>query len=448
MRSLGLLALVLLGSPRAARAGGEADAAAAVLARHCVRCHGHDGPGEGGFTSAADLARLAAGDLIVRGDPAASLLYRRLRAGEMPPRKVAVRPTADEIEAVRAWIAAGAPPPGAAPAPARIGWAGIDRLIADDLARLPPEQRSQARYLSIAHWRDAGRPAEELARARRAAAKLVASLTWEAQVPALIAVDAEATVFRVDLHALGWPTWLWDEIAARDPFAVRRRGPDAVAAQQATGTQVPCVRIDWLVAAASRPPLYHQILGLPDRLDGLAARLGIDLDADLAAGRVVRAGFARSGVSRNNRLIERHALPGGGYLWRSYDFAGATGPRNLFDHPLGPGGDADDFAPDGGELIFSLPDGMQAYYLVDGAGRRLDRASTAIVLDRSRADAAVETGVSCMGCHAEGLIVKADELRAHVDGNRAAFASRRPGTVERVLALHPAADALAAGFAA
>ncbi len=444
-----LLAVLLLGTSSPARAdsgAGPAEAARAVLARHCVRCHGPDSPGEGGFTSAADLGRLAAGELIVAGDPDRSELYRRLRAGEMPPRKVAVRPAADEIEAVRAWIAAGAPVP--AGARVAIGWAGIDRAIAADLVALPGGERSHARYLSIAHWRDAGRPDEELARARRAAERLLASLTWEPRVPALVPIDPAATIFRIDLRALGWSPLLWDDLAARDPFAVRRRSADALAAHRATGTQVPCVRIDWLVAAAARPPLYHHILGLPDRLDELAARLGVDLEDDLRRGAVMRAGFARSGVSRHNRVIERHALPGGGYLWRSYDFAGSTARRNVFEHPLGPGDDAGEFAADGGEVIFSLPDGMQGYFLVDGRGRRLDRAPTTIVLDRARADAAVENGISCMGCHGDGVIAKADELRAHVDANQAAFEAREPGMARRLRALHPAADVLAARFAA
>ena len=56
-----------------------------------------------------------------------------------------------------------------------------------------------------------------------------------------------------------------------------------------------------------------------------------------AAGRVARAGFQKSGVSRNNRMIERHVSKFGAF-WNSYDFAGNQGRQSLFLHPLGPDG--------------------------------------------------------------------------------------------------------------
>ena len=52
---------------------------------------------------------------------------------------------------------------------------------------------------------------------------------------------------------------------------------------------------------------------------------------------VKRAGFQKSGVSKHNRLIERHAIPTG-YFWTSYDFKGDRPEQSLFIHPLGPAG--------------------------------------------------------------------------------------------------------------
>src|SRR5262249_59570863 len=90
---------------------------------------------------------------------------------------------------------------------------------------------------------------------------------------------------------------------------------------------------------------------------------------DIRLERVVRAGFNGSGVSRNNRLIERHEA-GGVVYWKSYDFASNTGRQNLFARPLGPGGEG--VRPDGGEIIFNLPNGLQGHVLTDAQGRRLD----------------------------------------------------------------------------
>ncbi|MBY0527314.1 MAG: tetratricopeptide repeat protein [Gemmataceae bacterium] len=149
-------------------------------------------------------------------------------------------------------------------------------------------------------------------------------------------------------------------------------------------------------------------------------RLKIDAGTNIQEQRVARAGFNSSGVSRNNRMIERHAFAFGAY-WKSYDFAGNTGRQNLFAHPLGPGRGDDTFQHDGGEIIFNLPNGLQAYLLVDGQGKRIDEGPTKIVSVKNRPDPTVINGVSCMSCHVRGVIDKADQVRAHVEKNPGAF---------------------------
>ena len=118
---------------------------------------------------------------------------------------------------------------------------------------------------------------------------------------------------------------------------------------QATGCTLPYVRADWFVAAASRPPLYHEVLQVPDTDRDLEKQLHIDVEENIRHERVCRAGFNGSGVSQNNRLIERHDSSFGAY-WKSYDFANSSGRQNLFEHPLGPMG-ADAFDHSGGEII-------------------------------------------------------------------------------------------------
>jgi TPR repeat protein len=206
---------------------------------------------------------------------------------------------------------------------------------------------------------------------------------------------------------MGWRQETWESIAAEDPYAVARSGSGEAWIRASTGTLVPRVRGDWLISAASRPPLYHSLLEIPDRIETLERRLSL-------VGPTHRAGFNDSGVSRHNRVIERRGRQGGGYYWRSYDFQASDDQRNIFEHPL-------DYIHDGGEVIFSLPNGMQGYMLVDGQGRRIDRAPTSIVVDPSRSDKIVENGLSCMGCHAQGIIDKGDRVRAHLIANRQAF---------------------------
>jgi len=75
--------------------------------------------------------------------------------------------------------------------------------------------------------------------------------------------------------------------------------------------------------------------------------------------------------------------------------------------------------------------------LVNGQGTRIDKAPSAIVSDLKRPDRLVETGISCMSCHARGMNFKDDEVRSLVLTNADAY----PGAyAEKVLALYPPVD--------
>jgi tetratricopeptide (TPR) repeat protein len=245
---------------------------------------------------------------------------------------------------------------------------------------------------------------------------------------------------RVDLRDLEWNENVWEAIVARNPYGVLFETEAARACAEATRCRLPYVRGDWFVAVASRPPLYHSILQLPGSEEELQKMLRVDVLENIRQERVVRAGFNGSGVSRNNRLIERHES-GATVYWKSYDFGGNTGKQNLFAHPLGPGDGDSAFVHAGGELIFSLPNGLQGYLLVGGKGRRIDKGPTAIVSDPRRPDRAVENGLSCITCHARGIIDKADQVRGHVLKSPGAFSKT---AVDAVLALYPPADKMTA----
>ena len=177
-------------------------------------------------------------------------------------------------------------------------------------------------------------------------------------------------------------------------------------------TDVPSVHIDWFIATASTPPLYHDLLSLPLTDRELETRLEVDVARNLinAPGvRVSRAGFNNSGVSNNNRVVERHTSRYGAY-WKSYDFAGSVGAQNIFTHPL-------NFTHDGGEAIFNLPNGLQGYYLVNASGFRLDEAPINIVSNPAASDPTVRNGLSCIGCHTEGMKTLEDQVRSVIESN-------------------------------
>jgi serine/threonine-protein kinase len=249
-------------------------------------------------------------------------------------------------------------------------------------------------------------------------------------------IDAQGLLFRVRLSDYGWSAALWEKIVAAYPYAVnydpgsRALPHDELSAQlvrDSTGTEVPYVQADWFFAHVSRPPLYHQVLGLPDTLAELQATLSLDVQADIAANHVARSGFNDSGLSRFNRVIERHPnIAEGPTFWLTYDFSAGTDTSNVLVHPL-------DFVWGSSEVLFSLPNGLYGFMVVDAQGKRLDKAPNSAVLDPSSGDLALENGLSCINCHAEaGILSRSDKVRA-----AALLAEVDPALLDKVLAVYP-----------
>jgi hypothetical protein len=435
-RNLPTYAAVLilgLARPSAAADGELARRAEAVLKDHCQRCHGPDGKAKGGMGYILDRDKLIARKKIVPGKPADSQLWQRISEGEMPPEDVKRRPTASEVTVIKRWIEAGAPAARPAAPRAFITENEIIDQIRSDLNALQPRQRRHVRYFTLCNLANAGASEEEWQRYRTGLSKLVNSLSWHPRVTVPHAVDVHRTIYRIDLRDAQWGPQTWDRILAAYPHYVPVKGAAARAVAAATRTELSYIRADWFAATATRPPLYHDILHLPLTDRDLERQLRVDVPLNIRDERVVRAGFNGSGVARHNRLIERHDAGFGAY-WRSYDFSESSERQNLFEHPLGPQVGPNGFTHAGGEIIFHLPNGLQAYLIVDANGRRLDRAPVEIVSDPRRPDKVVEPGLSCISCHVRGLHPKADQVRAHVEKNPNAFSAEDAATVK---ALYP-----------
>jgi len=196
---------------------------------------------------------------------------------------------------------------------------------------------------------------------------------------------------------------MWRRVLADYPYALIL--PESERVARLSGEVVAHVRGDWFVAAASAPPLYHELLGLPHSVAELERRLGLDTSRQLAEEKqVIRAGVRSSGVSQNNRALERHDSPFGAY-WRSFDFRSNLGDQNIFANPLR-------FNAAGGEIIFNLSNGLQAYFLADAQGRRIDAAPLEIVSDRNQPDdPLIRNGRSCISCHFAGMKSFRDDVR-------------------------------------
>ena len=389
-----------------------AQRAFAIFEQHCLDCHGE-------FGSYSDVLTIKHKDLIenrsiIPGQPDASEFYLRLlgdtdNGSQMPLGQDPL--DAETIATVRRWIESGAPDWEAIPKPERrfITTEAMLKTIHTHVASLTVFDRTFARYFTLTHLYNAEATDDNLRAYRNALSKLVNSLSWGSEVIKPTPIDREETIFYIDLRHYEWDIKgdKWYKIEQAYPYGVKLRSPTYTTLCEETDCELPFVRADWFIATASLPPLYHEILDLPKTDKELETRLEIDVAENIknAPGvRVWRAGFNNSGVSINNRIVERHKSRYGAY-WKSYDFAGNVGAQNIFTHPL-------DFTHDGGEIIFNLPNGLQAYYLSTATGDRLDEAPINIVSNVGARDPVVRNGLSCMGCHTEGMKVFEDQMRS------------------------------------
>lgn len=421
-----------------------------MLEKHCARCHQDGRLGSklkpaGRFGNVLQLRDLASNSHFVKpGNPDASLLFNVIAEQKMPydvfqdfVEPAPTAPTASEVQALRAWIESlGQAAVASCETRKFVTNNDVVSAVAADLQIQKEHRIRGTRYLTLTHLYNACTTDKLLDGYRQAVVKLLNSLSSRSDVVTLETVDPERTIIRFNLDDLGWDESSWDALVAAYPYGAKSANRLFAFAQGATRTELPYLRGDWFTFAAAQPPLYNVLLRLPDTLRGLERKLGVDVGQDIAKGTAQRAGFQHSGVSANNRLIERHTT-GTGVFWTSYDFGGNRERQSLFKFPVGPGGPSG-FEHDGGETIFSLPNGFQGYYLSTAQGRQLATGPTQIVRDPSRRDLAVTNGISCLGCHDQGIRKARDEVRRHVVADRS-FPKEVRDSVE---ALYPTTEAM------
>lgn len=341
------------------------------------------------------------------------------------------------------------------------------RAALADGQSLPPARQPYARYLS-AHFA----PEAERADYARATSFLINSLSRERAI-APVAVVAEGGLLRVLLDDYGIDPKAWDKLAAtgsgpqatqtpepyfqtrlvqivdqyEDQERVKRvpirdnygrtywreqkttervrvgssknfvlaaapwlHAEGIAALQTLTQSQTPVVRADWWLANASIAPGYYDLLSLGARVEDFEALAFADRKLAERARSQTQGAVTFSSVALHNRALERTPTVSGylgGYLWRSLDAAKSTDDRDFVNVLL-------DQRFDATEQIASLPNGLQAYFLTDGKGARLDVAVAGVAIDNETtlADKQVYTARNCMVCHARGMRAIQDEVRS------------------------------------
>lgn len=175
------------------------------------------------------------------------------------------------------------------------------------------------------------------------------------------------------------------------------------ALQTATCTSYPILRADWFVANASLAPAYNELLGIKtlDDFHNLVRYRSADDDL---AGRAVVANSQL--VSLYQRGIMFTPKTNGTY-WQTFDYLKSSGLNNLLKDPLSRKRDA-------GEVFAELPNGLQAFSLIDGNNKIIDVADGNIVTDQNGPwrHTLVWNGLySCTNCHKNGAQDLLDEVR-------------------------------------
>ena len=437
--------------------------------KYCRRCHGPGGTNQATFPT-FDITDIADDTgAVTKGDPASSPFYRSLINGSMPKGE---KMSTGEIAEISNWIKALGEAPKTDQSvtlnkakesseeivlPEFIGGSFHDRLLAisQDLNQINSLDRPYTRYLSFAYVPlptvNCDDPIERRNPVRFFHASLNKMLNSVSRNPRLTPVQpitgTDGAIVRIDIRDYHWSQedWesltraryqpaiaeqvgfdehVWNSLATKYSYALDPSSdPLLEALAGATHTQVPILRAEWFARFASESPYYDMLLKLPPHIQQLEHQLHVDVSKDILQQRIVRAGFLNSGVSDSNRMIERFDLANRGYYWKSYDFANNDGVQSLVLHPDGPNdlnrtaSHTEPFEHDGGEMIFTLPNGLQGYYLSTAAGERLLVAPTAIVSFRKKE---IGKGVeifnarSCFDCHSDGIIPKQDKIRGEI----------------------------------
>jgi mono/diheme cytochrome c family protein len=449
-----------------------------ILEVNCGSCH--QGTKSGDMDYILNLNELVKNDKVVPGKKEDSQLFVRMQQGSMPPAfQRTQRPTFGQIDQVGQFIDELDPNFGGTDSTCKtVPYISSDdqiALMANDISRLDSRDQPFTRYLTITYASNAGGcegPRKDLERQRFALFKGINSVSTEPTVGIPQPIDAAQTIYRIDIRDYNWDRAIdieddgvddfadgWDAIVAGvqgqlvkgnlavDPNSDVLRGNNAYAVpytgDQAddlvadSGTAIPFMPVNAFIQATEFADLYYALIGAKANIfDFEKEVLNIDTEAEKADDNLLRAGFSNSGVSKQERVLNRfdQGTAGGYSYWLSFDFDGGSGQGKLnlandsiYQNPI-------DFAFTGGEAIFNLPNGFQGYYVANAAGARLSEAPVGIVIDPAQNNGTVTNGASCHSCHNAGMITFTDTVRPFVEANKQKFDNE---TYEHVINQYP-----------
>lgn len=430
-----------------------------ILDVNCGQCHSN-GVALGDMNYILDLNELIKQGKIIPGDASDSQIFIRMQQQSMPPAFIRdQRPTFGQIELVGQFIDSMELAEECDP----LAFMTQDEMIsamARDVSTLDEGDQPFTRYLTITYNSNAGGCGRELDRQRYALYKGINSVSTNNRITQPVAIDDDKTIFRIDIRDYNWDRALdleddnivdftdaWLAIVdASAPYAVEFEGDQADDLKLDTQTAIPFLPVNAFIQSTEQGDLYYSLIGGRANLFVFEREvLNLDTQAEIAEDNLMRAGFSNSGVSKQERVLNRfdNGIAAGQSYWLSFDFDGGNGNgvvngvsngfdvnvdnESIYADPL-------DFAFAGGEAIFSLPNGLQGYYVAAADGTRLDEAPVGVVIDPAQNNGLVTNGASCHSCHQAGLITFTDTVKKYVIDNANDFDNE---TFESVMAQYP-----------
>jgi len=432
----------------------------AILEKNCASCH--QGTKSGDMDYILNLKELVKNDKIVPGIKEDSQIFVRMQQGSMPPAQQAIgpRPTFGQIDQVGQFIDE-LPKDlfGAKGTCETLPFMSQDdqiALMASDIQKLDAVDQPFTRYMTITYSSNAGAcegERKELERQRFALFKGINSVSTNPVVGRPEPIDEGQTIYRIDIRDYNWDRQIdlkddgtilfddaWDAIVdGVADFAVPFTGDQADDLVRDSATEVPFLPVNAFIQASEFGDLYFSLIGAKQNLfDFELEVLKIDTKAEIADDNLLRGGFSNSGVSKQERVLNRfdQGTAGGYAYWISFDFDGGSGAgvenlanESIYEDPI-------DFKFTGGEAIFNLPNGFQGYYVANAKGDRLAEAPVGIVIDPAQNNGTVTNGASCHSCHNAGMITFTDTVRQFVLENKVKFDN---ATFEAVMNQYPTA---------
>ena len=356
----------------------------------------------------------------------------------------------------------------------------VEEIVAKDRESTPADLRPYIKYCSMHEIHNQGKSVKEMNLARYGLSK---SLNCTApNAPKIVnpeSVDENGIVYRFDIRQY-WgyshegqgrleksrskATQTWNIIESAQ---LKRSNPPVGRARvEALDENVSDCR--QLVYNLAHPGIYNNVMETPGLASQLESRMGVVNegldsfdwvtvnDAIVFSPRLSRRGKLNSTVEEN--IVASGGKPGG-YYWRTTDMFLARQSRfPYYDNPIPNLGGGNNFFNGGGagkvrvpttplaasEIIYSMPNGCQGYYIAGNGNQERQRAEPSFVVDpRSNfTDAGQHTlvnGLSCHSCHINGLNAAKSDMATLLESNDYNFDEE---TAERARELYPTNDEL------